>query len=501
MIHHETICAISTPAGVGGIAVIRISGSRAIELASQHLVCKGKPLMERATHTAVFGEWTVDGEALDEVVATLFRGPRSFTGEDTVEVSCHGSRYIQQEVLASLIASGCRMATHGEFTQRAFLNGRMDLSQAEAVADLIASHSAASHRLALQQLKGGFSAELGALREEMLTLASLVELELDFSEEEVEFADRTQLMTLTTTIEQILARLASSFRLGNAIKNGIPVALVGETNAGKSTMLNLLLGEERAIVSDIHGTTRDTIEETFTIEGHLFRFIDTAGIRHTTDTIEAIGIERTYQKIEQSSVVLWLIDVSLPEAGYQQLAVDMLARCANRQLIVVLNKRDKATAEQLAAAEAFFASLGTGADASAGVAEVAAPADGSALNVTTAANYDDAAPAVSQPIVTLALSAKRDSDATALAPHLLRAAGVEQLAQGDIIVTNARHYEALTLALAAIRRVDEGLHSPLPTDLLAQEIREAIHHLSSITGDITPQDILTTIFSRFCIGK
>jgi tRNA modification GTPase len=354
----ETICAISTAPGIGGIAVIRVSGPEALVVCDRIFVParKATQLLQAAANTVLFGAVKdAQGQIVDEVLLSVFRAPHSFTGEDVVEIGCHGSQFVQQTLLQSLLAAGCRLATAGEFTQRAFLNGKMDLSQAEAVADLIASSSASAHRMALNQMRGGFSNELKVLRTQMLNFVSLVELELDFSEEDVEFADRTQLKNLAKTISEIIERLAGSFRVGNALKNGIPVALVGETNVGKSTLLNVLLNEERAIVSDIHGTTRDVIEDTVVIEGVNFRFIDTAGIRDTRDKIESMGIERTYQKIEQASIVLWLLDCTQLSEHMEWLTERIQKRAEGKKVILVFNKIDKITADEREVLQQLFA--------------------------------------------------------------------------------------------------------------------------------------------------
>jgi tRNA modification GTPase len=396
------------------------------------------------------------------VVASIFRAPHSFTGEDTIEISCHGSSYIQQQIMQALIDAGARTALAGEFTQRAFLSGKMDLSQAEAVADLIASTSAATHKLAMSQMRGQFSNELASLRLELLNLTSLVELELDFSEEEVEFADRTQLRELADHVHTLISRLVDSFSVGNAIKNGIPVALVGETNAGKSTLLNVLLREERAIVSDIHGTTRDVIEDTINLGGLTFRFIDTAGIRDTADTIESLGIERTFRKLEQASIVLWLIDSTHSAADIANQAPRVLEHLgADQKVILVFNKLD------------------------------AIPPDHRASLEQLLPQFDR-----------IFISARDGVNTAALEQLLIRAAALPQISASDVIVTNARHYEALVRALAAIDRVRDGLQSHISGDFLAQDIRECIHFLGEITGgSITTDEVLGSIFERFCIGK
>ncbi|MDL2208836.1 tRNA uridine-5-carboxymethylaminomethyl(34) synthesis GTPase MnmE [Parabacteroides sp. OttesenSCG-928-O15] len=459
----SVICAVSTPPGCGGIAVIRLSGEGSVALADQVFYSStGKKLVNVSPNTVHFGEIRAAETSIDEVLVTVFRAPHSYTGEDTVEITCHGSVYIQQQILQLLIEKGARSALPGEFTQRAFLNGKMDLSQAEAVADLIASTSAGQHRLALNQMRGGFSNELMKLRAQLLDFTSLIELELDFTEEDVEFADRARLRQLAVDIEQLISKLANSFSVGNAIKNGIPVAIIGETNAGKSTLLNLLVGEERAIVSDIHGTTRDVIEDTINISGVTFRFIDTAGIRETTDTIESMGIERTYRKLDQASIVLWVIDLTSPIEEIEALAQNIMPRTEGKQLILVFNKSDLLTAEELNEKQQLLNNLAT---------------------------------------TRLYISAKQQTNTGFLQQELLKAAALPDLNQNDVIVTNIRHYEALTHALEAIRRANEGLHANLPGDLLSQDIRECSHYLGEITGQISTDEILGNIFANFCIGK
>ena len=461
---HDTICAIATAQG-GAIGVIRISGPKAIAITSQHFrPIQGTPLTERKARTAIFGHLIgTDGTMLDEVLVTLFRAPHSYTGEDSVEISCHGSSYILQQALRLLIDSGCRLAAPGEYTQRAFLNGKMDLSQAEAVADLIASTSAATHRLALSQLRGGFSQELSALRDKLLHLTSLMELELDFSDhEELEFADRSELSQIADDIERVIARLTHSFNVGNAIKNGVPVAIIGETNVGKSTLLNALVGEERAIVSDIHGTTRDVIEDTVNLHGITFRFIDTAGIRQTTDVVESIGIERTYQKMQQASIVLWMIDASVTSEANSEFNIQNSELISDKPLLILFNKCDQVSPEERTALEQTYA-------------HIDAPK--------------------------LFISAKSRIGLDTLENHLVEAAALPDISQSDVIVTNARHYEALTHALEAIRRVQDGLAMSLSGDFVSQDLRECIHHLSDIVGEVSTDSVLQNIFKHFCIGK
>ena len=478
--YEDTICAPATPAG-GAISVIRISGAKAIEIAGSLFKPKsGKSLAQRAAGTVAFGDISdADGETLDEVLVTLFRAPHSYTGEDSVEISCHGSAYIVSRLLQSLIAKGCRMARPGEFTQRAFLNGKMDLSRAEAVADLIASTSAASHRVALKQMRGQFSEELAALRDKLLHLTTLLELELDFSDhEDLEFADRTQLQDITEEIRAKLSRLASSFRLGNAIKNGTPVAIVGDTNAGKSTLLNTLLGEEKAIVSDVHGTTRDAIEDTVNIGGTLFRFIDTAGIRQSDDKVEQIGISRTFQKLEEAEIVLWVID-STDWQKSLRLKSEILPLCAGKSLLLLFNKSDLI-----------------------GLNDLARPTAPNSTNVPQAAAAMLSAFADIS-AEHLFITAQASSSCAPVVSYLEKAAAQTATAtQNDIIITNERHYAAILSALADLDRVSSGLRDGLPGDLISQDLRSVLFHLAEITGGaITSDEVLHSVFKSFCIGK
>jgi tRNA modification GTPase len=459
------ICAISTPPGTGGIAVIRISGKDVFSITDTVFQATNKlaPVETQKAYTLSYGKIYKDDEVLDEVIVAVFRAPHSYTGEDTVEITCHGSHYIQQEIVKLFIGKGCRLAKPGEFTQRAFLNGKMDLSQAEAVADVIASASEASHRLAMHQMRGGFSKELFLLRAQLLDFVSLIELELDFSEEEVEFADRMRLLELAGNIKNVLAKLVNSFSLGNVLKNGIPVVIVGETNAGKSTLLNLLLNEDKAIVSDIHGTTRDVIEDVVNIGGVAFRFIDTAGIRDTEDEIETLGIEKTYQKIEQASIIIWMIDTTHFNKDIEFIADQIVPRTENKKLIIVFNKIDKISPEEEAVLEEEFL------------------------------------PHIPGERIFLSVKNKKNTDI--LEKALLRAAALPQFDHHDVIVTNLRHYEALSKALESIHRVEEGLKTNLSGDFIAQDIRECMHYLGEITGEISTDEVLGNIFRKFCIGK
>ena len=457
MIHQDTIVALATPSGAGAIAIIRLSGKDAITIASQVFnSIRDKDLSKQKSHTVHLGNIVDGSRIIDEVLATVFKNPNSYTGENVVEFSCHGSAYIQQEIIQLLLRKGCRMATAGEFTLQAFLNGKMDLSQAEAVADLIASDSKASHQLAIQQMRGGFSTEIEELRIELLNFASLIELELDFSEEDVEFANREEFQKLIKKITALLKKLIDSFATGNVLKNGIPVAIVGRPNSGKSTLLNALLNEERAIVSTIAGTTRDTIEDEITIGGIRFRFIDTAGLRETTDEIEKIGVERALEKLEKSSIYIYLFDSA--EMDVAEVKKELDSFTTNSKQLIVANKIDKASAEQLAA-------------------------------IT---NSD---------LPFLSISAKNKDSLDLLTNSLLDIAGIEALDSNQLMVTNSRHYDVLIKSLEEISKVQEGIDNNLTGDLLAIDLRQALYFLGEITGQVSNDDLLGNIFANFCIGK
>ena len=466
---NTNICALSTPQGQGAIAVIRLSGEDTPEIVGKIFTPAGgkAPLPYKMQFGAI-----KDGERLiDECLVVTFRGPHSYTGENSAEIYCHGSQYIVQEILKLLLKHGMKMAEPGEFSKRAFLNGKLDLAQAEAVADLISSETEAAHRIAMQQMKGGFSAELKVMRDDLLNLVSLMELELDFSEEDVEFADRSQLTQLLSAVSARVTQLIESFSLGNVIKNGVPVAIVGATNTGKSTLLNTLVGEERAIVSNIHGTTRDVIEDTMNLGGITFRFIDTAGIRETKETIEIIGIERTYQKLRSASVVILVLDASRPENIDDSLH-NLVGKISSRQqLIILLNKMDEI-----------------------------APSD---VDVFVEKIKDLCVADTLSPIAVLPISAKKGLNVDALRNTLVESQGAlsNSASSSGTLVTNVRHYQALMDAQIALDRVEDGLASGIPTDLVAQDIREALYHLGSIVGEINTEEILGNIFGRFCIGK
>jgi tRNA modification GTPase len=463
---NDTICAVSTASGMGAIAIIRISGVQAIDISDSIFssVKKDFSLKSAKGYSVHYGNIVNDNrEVIDEVLLTLFRAPNSFTGENSVEIACHGSLFIQQEILKLLLSKGCRMATHGEFTQRAFSNGKMDLSQAEAIADLIASQSRASHRLAMNQMRGGFSSEIVQLRDRLLTFTSLVELELDFSDhEELEFADRTELMDLANEIEVKIGKLKRSFGVGNAIKNGVPVSIIGETNAGKSTLLNYLLKEEKAIVSDIHGTTRDVIEDTIQLNGVLFRFIDTAGLRETTDTIENLGIERSFQMMDKASIILWLIDSTQPVGHLEKMISTIAARLEGKKYMMIFNKMDQIDESKKEMLKSYYS------------------------------QFD---------CEKVFISAKHSQNTEQLEDQLFKMAQLPEVGENDVMVTNMRHYEVLKNAHESILRVIDGLEQGISGDFLSQDIRECLHYLGEITGEITTDEVLGNIFKKFCIGK
>ena len=466
MIYQDTIVALATPSGAGAIAVVRISGPDAISIgASVFESISGKDLSKQKTHTVHLGH-IVDGKkVLDQVLVTIFKGTNSYTGENTIEISCHGSSFIQQQIIQLLLRRGGRMAQAGEFTLRAFLNGKLDLSQAEAVADLISSDNEASHQIAMQQMRGGFSNEIAKLREELLNFASLIELELDFAEEDVEFADRTQFNDLVTRIEFVLKRLIDSFAVGNVIKNGIPVAIVGEPNVGKSTLLNALLNEERALVSEIAGTTRDTIEDELVIGGIGFRFIDTAGIRETSDVVESMGIKKTFEKMEQAQVVLFLFDgLKFKVSGL--VYITEIEKVKNKfplkPLVVIINKVDLLSIEDVASLRQQLKTLN--------------------VKLET-------------------ISAKEKTGIDELKNTLLSFVNTGALRNNETIVTNSRHYDSLFKALEAIQKVQWGLKSDLSADLMSLDIKDALFEFGTITGQVTNDELLGNIFANFCIGK
>lgn len=458
----DTIVALATPQGIGAIGVIRLSGPRAIDFCETVFATKNlkkKSLHDQVTHTIHFGVIHDEDIILDEVLVSLFKAPHSYTSENTVEISCHGSQFIQQQIIQLFIKHGARMANQGEFTLRAFLNGKLDLSQAEAVADLISSNSAASHQLAMQQMRGGFSSKIQLLRQNLIDFASLIELELDFSEEDVEFADRKDLKKLVLTIQKIVQRLIDSFEIGNVIKNGIPVAIVGKPNVGKSTLLNVLLDEDRAIVSDIAGTTRDVIEDEINIDGVLFRVIDTAGIRDTNDIIESMGVQKTFEQIKLSSIAIYMFDAHEITASELKLIVEEIKpHLHDSQLVLVANKIDKEDIEYTKREFAEFPDL-------------------------------------------IFISAKEQINIDVLKKHLVTLFDKRIVNVTETIVTNARHVEALRNTNSALIKILEGLNNNVTGDFLAMDIRAALYHLGTITGDISSDDLLANIFSRFCIGK
>ena len=505
--NEDTICAPATVPGTGAISVIRVSGPEALTIADKVITCRKGSIAEAGGYTLKFGfiydsanncssedfetspkvencsKNGANGQVIDEVLVSIFRAPHSYTGENSVEISCHASSYIVSSILNLLYAAGARAAEPGEFTQRAYLNGKMDLAQAEAVADVIASQNAAAHRIAFKQMKGGFSSELKGMRNELLELVSLMELELDFSEEEVEFADRSQLDNLLDHIIAHVSRLIDSFRLGNAIKNGVPVAIAGATNTGKSTLLNALLGEDRAIVSDVHGTTRDTIEETLNIDGILFRFIDTAGLRETDEVVEQIGIKRTFKKIEEASIVLGMVDLTRDIDSTCETIREIISKVNFEEQILafLLNKTDISEVNKKVILYNYIVSL--------------LEKEGISYNLAET-NLDSNARVQIIPI-----SAKNGTGLEILRAHLASTQRDLMADSDTTLVTNQRHAQALSDARTSLLRVRDGLAAGIPTDLAAQDIREAIYHLGSIVGEISSDEVLGNIFANFCIGK
>ena len=465
-INNDTIIALTTASGVGAVAIIRLSGKDSIHITNAIFKSKfkNKNLTKVKSHTIHLGNIVDDNRVIDEVLVSVFKNPRSYTGENIVEINCHGSIYIQNEIIQLLLKNGCRNANAGEFTLRAFLNGKMDLSQAEAVADLIASDSETSHQIALQQMRGGFADEIRNLRQELLNFASLIELELDFAEEDVEFADKTAFTNLVTKIASVLKRLIDSFSVGNVLKNGIPVAIVGEPNVGKSTLLNALLNEERAIVSDIAGTTRDAIEDELNINGIIFRFIDTAGIRETTDVIENIGIQKTYENIEKAQLVLFLLDAKKdPRSKIQEDRhfKELHEKYPNKKILTIINKVDLLPDVEIKNLR---------------------------VSAKSAGNQ-------------ILISSKEKTGINQLKIELTKLANIGALSNNETIVSNSRHFEALNNALTAIKEVQNGIENDISSDLFATDIRDALHHLGLISGEVTTEDLLGNIFQNFCIGK
>jgi tRNA modification GTPase len=458
----DTICALATPAGIGAISVIRISGKKSFDIVNKVFMAAAKnfSIHQSPSHSIHFGNINNGQDLIDEVLISIFRNPTSYTGEDSVEISCHGSPYIQQKIVELLIEKGARLADPGEFTLRAFLNAKFDLTQAEAVADLIASQSKFAHDLAINQMRGGFSQKIKALRSELINFASLIELELDFAEEDVEFADRNGLSIILNSLKNEITRLLKSFSVGNVLKTGIPVAIIGKPNVGKSTLLNTILQEEKAIVSEIPGTTRDTIEDTIVIDGIAFRFIDTAGLRHSDDKIETMGIERTYEKIKQAKILLFVFDVS---AGNEEEVKEILQehshllRDTSKKVILIGNKID-----ELVEIPQGFKDL---------------------------VEHE-----------TIFVSAKRKQNINLISDSLVKSVDVNQVTD-NTIVSNTRHYHALSKSLEAIVEIERGFENKIPSDLIAIDIRQALHHLGSITGEISSDEILGNIFGKFCIGK
>jgi tRNA modification GTPase len=464
MVQNDTIIALATPSGVGAIAIIRLSGEKSIKIVNSFFnsIKKSKSLLDQKSHTLHLGHIVNNGGIIDQVLVSIFKNPHSYTGENVVEISCHGSSFIQQEIIQLFLQNGCRMADNGEFTMRAFLNGKMDLSQAEAVADVIASNSAASHQMAIQQMRGGITNELKELRGQLLDFAALIELELDFSGEDVEFADRTKFKELVAKISAVLKRLIDSFAFGNAMKNGIPVAIIGEPNVGKSTLLNTLLNEEKAIVSDIAGTTRDAIEDELIIDGVVFRFIDTAGIRETEDVVESIGIKKAYEKAENAQLIIFLIDsnkYTYSKESFLEEIETIKKRFPNKRLLVIANKIDTLSCHDSSIIQSEIENL-------------------------------------------ILLSAKQNIGVDELKQELISLVNTGALSNNETIVTNSRHFEALTLALESINSVKDGIELDISSDLFAIDIRECLRHLGNITGEYdVDKDILGHIFGNFCIGK
>ncbi|HET8736163.1 MAG TPA: tRNA uridine-5-carboxymethylaminomethyl(34) synthesis GTPase MnmE [Pricia sp.] len=530
MVPTDTIIALATPSGAGAIAVVRVSGRAAISTVAPFFrSVHGKELTQQKSHTILLGHIVEDGSTLDEVLVSLFKSPNSYTGEDVVEISCHGSPYIQQQIIQLFLRNGCRMADAGEFTLRAFLNGKMDLSQAEAVADLITSDNAASHQVAIQQMRGGFSNEIKGLREELLNFASLIELELDFAEEDVAFADRDAFRVLVAKIRSVLKRLIDSFAVGNVIKNGIPVAIVGEPNVGKSTLLNALLNEERALVSEIAGTTRDTIEDEISIGGIGFRFIDTAGIRDTQDVVEGMGIQRTFEKIGKSAITLYLVDAisamhtptgSTDQSDGEKPGIDSVTD-PNSGLGSGYGSdsgsglADSDSGSGSGSGSCSGSDYGSGSKVEASLLEiekirvrypqnllivVANKIDRISDEEVVKLTSQFSGPSAEQ-VDFLPLSARTGQGIEALQTRLLQFVNTGALRNNETIVTNTRHYNSLLKALAEIDKVQQGIDEDLPSDLMAIDVREALYHLGEITGQVTNDELLGNIFSNFCIGK
>lgn len=504
MSKYDTICAVSTASGTAAIAVIRLSGSESFQIA-HYIFRKNGNLLDineiepyKAYYGEVFDPIPDDKPMVDEALVTFFKAPHSYTGEDSVEISCHGSEFVQQKILELLVTRGCRLAEPGEFSKRAFINGKLDLAQAEAVADLISSQNEAEHRIAVNQLKGGFSNELSDLRAKLVDLTSLLELELDFSEEDVEFADRTKLHELLDTALKHISKLTDSFRMGNAIKHGIPVAIVGETNTGKSTLLNAILGEERAIVSDIEGTTRDTIEETFTIEGLTYRFIDTAGIRETSETIEKIGIERTFKKISEADIIIGMLDGTKSLKKIIKAWKDIV-NCVNvlkQKLIIVVNKTEIMDVTTMFTLNDEYSRYMKSTYEKNIETNGGYMTDEYCYSITGMDLHD-----LRNLMTFKYISAKDNEDVEDLKHTIRCCTKIPKLDGSTTLVTNIRHYEALMHAKESLEQVKNGMDNKLSADLLAQDLHQALHYIGSITGEVTTGEVLNTIFGRFCIGK